>query len=501
MAVTPAPQWLIQARGYYAPKTDTTEPPKIDEGGAVTRALSYLAHDAPQAVEGSGGDSTTYQVAARLKDFGVTVNTAYLLLSTAWNHGNSPPWSESELKAKVRNAYQYGRNEVGAASPEADFGPIPADAADPFDTTPKPKPKRLHLVHLKDAEPDFSRQAIVKGTLSIGGMSVLYGDSNTGKTFFALDLALAVAQGQSWQGLRTTAGGVVYVAAEAGRSLLTRVAAYKKHHGLDECPFAIVPCPVDLRSTDSDTAELVELIKEAAESMGTDVVLVVVDTLSRALAGGNENASEDMGAFIGNVDRVRHATQAHLMIVHHTGKDKAKGARGHSSLRAAVDTEMEIDEGRTVTITKQRDYESGQQYGFELLRVDLGVDADGDAVTSCVATPCDVSKDSFESAMAACKGERSKNKRLALESLKLACERQGDEPNNPFCEVALDDWRTEFFAKIAENDPDLLDTRAKSEREVAQYRYKLFKRQVSSIVSNGWVLEVPDKECVLLNFR
>jgi hypothetical protein len=70
--------------------------------------------------------------------------------------------------------------------------------------------------------------------------------------------------------------------------------------------------------------------------------LVVVDTLSRAMAGGNENAPDDMSAFIRNIDRIRQETGAHVLIVHHCGKDAAKGARGHSCLRAATDTKIEL---------------------------------------------------------------------------------------------------------------------------------------------------------------
>ena len=74
-----------------------------------------------------------------------------------------------------------------------------------------------------------------------------------------------------------------------------------------------------------------------------EIALIVVDTLSRAMAGANENTSEDMSQFIKNCDILRNISNAHLMIVHHTGKDAAKGARGSSALKAALDTEIELD--------------------------------------------------------------------------------------------------------------------------------------------------------------
>jgi hypothetical protein len=115
--------------------------------------------------------------------------------------------------------------------------------------------------------------------------------------------------------------------------------------------------------------------------------MIVVDTLSRAMAGGNENGPEDMTRFIGNLDVLRDLTGAHIMVVHHSGKDTAAGARGHSSLRAATDTEIELEVGdtglRIAKTTKQRDMEPKPPLGFTLAVHELGQDEDGDTVTTC----------------------------------------------------------------------------------------------------------------------
>ena len=117
--------------------------------------------------------------------------------------------------------------------------------------------------------------------------------------------------------------------------------------------------------------------------------MIVVDTLSRALAGGDENGSVDMTSFISNCDVLRNASGAHIMIVHHSGKDSAKGARGHSSLRAATDTEIELTVSgniRMATATKQRDLEPQPPFMFSLKVHKLGQDEDGDDVTTCTIT-------------------------------------------------------------------------------------------------------------------
>ena len=116
------------------------------------------------------------------------------------------------------------------------------------------------------------------------------------------------------------------------------------HRG--DAKFALVPCPIDLRSGKADANALIALIREVETEFGEACVLLVIDTLSRAMAGGDENSSTDMAQFVANVDRIRDATKSHVLVIHHTGKDKTKGARGHSSLRAAADTELEVTPSR-----------------------------------------------------------------------------------------------------------------------------------------------------------
>lgn len=232
------------------------------------------------------------------------------------------------------------------------------------------------------------RRALIKGLLECSAMSLVYGVSNCCKTFFVLDVALHIVLGRSWQEKRTRQGAVVYIAAEGGLGLKERLDAFSKDKQLDGYgPFYLIPCGVDLCNADDDTQELINQI-----SAIDNVELVVVDTLSRAMAGGNENSPDDMGAFIGNCDKIREHTRAHLLIVHHAGKDSTRGARGHSALRAAVDTEIEVinDAGViTAEIKKQRDGKTGDQYCYELKPVALGKDEDGDDISSCVLVSTD----------------------------------------------------------------------------------------------------------------
>jgi hypothetical protein len=298
------------------------------------------------------------------------------------------------------------------------------------------------ILEAEDAAPE-----LVEGILTAGAMGVIYGESNSGKTYLALDLACAVARGVPWLGRRTTRGAAIYVAAEGARTIERRVRAYRKHHGLAggaaDFPLGIVKTALDLCTNDLDTERLAGLIgqevpgkvremvgegtvpagrQDAAAALAPDAspasaavsapgsapaldaascaprrrrpcgraALIVIDTLSRAIAGGNENASEDMGALVRNGDRLRELTGAHVLWVHHSGKDAARGARGHSLLRAATDTEIEVTQEkhsglRTARVTKQRDLASnGEELHAKLRPLELGVNQWGGAVTACV---------------------------------------------------------------------------------------------------------------------
>ena len=238
------------------------------------------------------------------------------------------------------------------------------------------------------------QEHIVKGLLIAGSLVVIFGDSNSGKTFLALDLALAIAGGMSWRGRRTRKGLVIYVAGEGAASVRTRVAAYRAEHpeiagGL---PFAIVPQAVDFLNSESVWA-LIETIKAAESECGEKVVIVVIDTFARALAGGDENSAQDVGQAVAGADLIRSETGACVAFVHHAGKDPSKGARGSSALRAATDTEILIEalgDRRNATVTKQRDLSTGEVLPFELVPVQVGIDPDDrSAVTSCVVKHLD----------------------------------------------------------------------------------------------------------------
>ncbi len=228
----------------------------------------------------------------------------------------------------------------------------------------------------------------VENLLGIGGFSVVYGSSNVGKSFWVLDLATHIASKKKYRDTIAVDGGaVIYVTLEGQASFDNRIAALKSSGKLTRPgSLYVVKVPIDLLNG-VDAARLIEAIKDI--HWIEPVQLVVVDTLSRAMAGGEENGTVDMMTVVKSVDRIREETGTHVMLVHHCGKDEAKGARGSTCLRAAIDTEIEISraEGadqRIVRVKKQRDLEIVPPMAFTLETVHLGKNGRGKPVTSCI---------------------------------------------------------------------------------------------------------------------
>jgi hypothetical protein len=221
----------------------------------------------------------------------------------------------------------------------------------------------------------------VKDLLPKAGLGILYGASGSGKTFFHLDLMLAIAQGRIWNGHNVSPGRVVVIVAEGAAGMKGRLDAYGRVNSVDwaELPFKIIQDVPDLRT---DGPALARAIEAAG---GADIILV--DTLAQTTPGVDENSSEGMGAVIGKCIELHAETGALVLLVSHTGKDHAKGVRGWSGLRAAADVEIEISaqgEIRVARVTKLKDGRDGAQYAFRLVPVELDPDDEGGEVSSCV---------------------------------------------------------------------------------------------------------------------
>ena len=248
-----------------------------------------------------------------------------------------------------------------------------------------------------DKLPDIGDEAdeLIERLFTRGAMGVIYGDSNSGKTFLAIDIGCAIPRSIRWMGRNTEPGMVVYLATESPASVRRRLRAYQRYHDCRVPNFVIVNSPIDLYDGSADSDRVIALVHSLERRQGVKCELIIGDTLSRLCAGANENSGEDMSVVVRHVDHIRNETGAHFLLIHHTGKDAARGMRGWSGMRGAIDTEIEITvDSETGThaaeVTKQRDIPGkGERIGFRLQVVEMGIGKWGKPVTSCVVLDAD----------------------------------------------------------------------------------------------------------------
>jgi hypothetical protein len=282
-------------------------------------------------------------------------------------------------------------SDIWAENPVDSMPDLLDDVLEESETTgDAPEIERFDIVRAGDMEGAVDALDFVEELLTEGGASVIYGPSNCGKSFWVLDLAADIATGRPFRGkMEVDQGAVIYVALEGSRGAKNRIEALKREGKLPKnAPLFLCFAPVSLLQK-KHAAKLAATVKHVAKQSGLPCRLVILDTLARAMAGGDENSGKEMGAAVKSMDAIRAATGAHVLLVHHCGKDEARGARGHSCLRAAVDTEIEVsrpegDSISTVRATKQRDLQIGLPMPFSLKVVTLGTNRRGKPITSCV---------------------------------------------------------------------------------------------------------------------
>lgn len=286
-------------------------------------------------------------------------------------------------------------DEIADEDPEEAPG---ADTGD-FDVIEAPAPKvkkqRFELVSVADFLQRPLPKWMIKGLLPQAQLAVLFGEPGSGKSFIALELAMCLALGVPWRGLKVRRSRTVYIVAEGAGAFGLRLKAFCQVHGIDPRELdgwlMLIAGAPNLMEKD----DVLDVSKRIREWSGKDGVgAVFVDTFARTTPGANENSGEDMGKALFHCDGIHRATGGMVILVHHAGKDASKGARGHSSIKAAADAELEISKThgvRHLRVTKSKDGDDNQSWPFDLDVVQVGVDEDGDPVTSCVVREMDAS--------------------------------------------------------------------------------------------------------------
>lgn len=214
---------------------------------------------------------------------------------------------------------------------------------------------------------------LVDSYIEEDALTVMYGPPGKGKSFVALDLSCCIASGLPFHGHQVRSGVAIYVAGEGHNGIARRLHAWAQHNQttVPELMF-ISEAPTDLSSA-TNAVHVAEAVQQIADSTGEAPVVIVIDTMARNF-GGDENSATDVGQFIRNVDALRRHWKATVLIVHHSGKDGDRGARGSSALKGAADAEYEVsrsEEDKLVRLIprKMKDADEPASLAFELVGV------------------------------------------------------------------------------------------------------------------------------------
>lgn len=253
----------------------------------------------------------------------------------------------------------------------------------PVDEDPAAGVPLLSLAELRKASALTSW--LVKSAIPSVAIGMLFGASQTFKSFIALDCALHVAHGLPWLGRRTRKGAVIYIAAEGGTGLWKRVDAWHRDRNLNwqKADFRVVPAAIDLG------ADAMKVVAKA-ETVGVQPALVVVDTVSQTY-GGEENSANEMAAYLRTLGGAfRDLWGCAVLLIHHSGHQATERPRGSSAITSNVDFLFgshrdEKEMLATLSCLKQKDDEPFADQTFGVRVFELGTDPDGDAITSLVA--------------------------------------------------------------------------------------------------------------------
>jgi len=280
---------------------------------------------------------------------------------------------------------RLGWRKTESATPPT-TGHVPHAKEDHSSTKESAPPEFISLAEFIAGPPTTSY--LIKSILPATGLGQVFGSSNVGKSFLLIDLAMHLASGKPWRGLKTKKIPVLYIAAEGMAGLSARMKAWTLRYGCVPDLFFVRPYSAQLTAPEAAMA-----LAERIRSLPYPPQFIVLDTLAANFGPGDENSAEDMAAAMNGLRML--AGRWFALCAHHSGHGDKTRSRGHSSLYAALDVEMQVERPDPqgpikVAHTKCRDMERMEPFFFNLEPMALPwADEDGEPINSAVLVPAE----------------------------------------------------------------------------------------------------------------
>ncbi|MBQ1539161.1 MAG: AAA family ATPase [Desulfovibrio sp.] len=318
----------------------------------------------------------------------------------------------------------------------------------PVETSGVEAVQPMKFATLKEVATMVSEGYTVKWLLPAQGVVLLYGESGSLKSFSMFSCGVHISEGWSFDGRRVKRRPVYYLSLEGAGGQGKRIRGFNVWAQNAGKPELKGDFRFWLHGFALDKLDQCNALIKAILDAGHQGAVVIVDTLSQSTVGLDENSSQ-MAEAIGNATMIANAIGGLVILIHHLGKDTSKGPRGHSSLVGNVDCAISVtkDNGGVLwTVKKSKDEAEGQTVWFKIHVVDLGLDEDGDPVTTCVTEPS--------------KRDRPKGSAVA-EVLKPGSEAEKGFQNFLLAlheakteGVHIEEWRKVYYAKSTADSPN-----------------------------------------------
>ena len=211
-------------------------------------------------------------------------------------------------------------------------------------------------------------QWLIEDIIPNESLIILYGPSGCGKTFIALDISLHIAHNKAWKKQSIVKKGIIiYCIGEGIHGIANRIKAWHNYNNLPlDAPFVLLPIEAVSFVEPENINKMISTIDQIKEEYNLPISMIIIDTLSKASVGYDENSSKDMGEFLYNFDIIKKYFNTSIMFVHHSGKNSTRGMRGSSYLLGTVDTAIQVDNMNDTILVQIEKQKDGIEGSFQL---------------------------------------------------------------------------------------------------------------------------------------